>query len=153
MGLLKKAPSAPQVDRSILDELQKIDLFADLDVVHLTRVAPLVEMRTVKAGAQIVRQGTVAHEFYVIVSGSAEASVRGKKRVTYGPGEFFGEMAIIRRMQSATVVAEDEMRVGTIDAKAFAELMSDEPSIAIHMVENLIARLDDMVSRPAGQLL
>lgn len=154
MGLLKKGSNhTVVVDEAKLAELRKVDLFADLEESHLVRLSDLVEVRVTRAKEELVHEGSYAHEFFVIISGTADASVRGKKRMTLGPGEFFGELALVSHTQTATVVSEDEMRLGVIDAKAFKQLLEEEPSIAIHMVERLIFRLEDVISRPAGQML
>ena len=153
MGLLKKNVAAPEVDEAKMAELRQVDLFADLEESHLARVADLVEIKQTKTGEEIVREGIYSHEFFVIISGSADASIRGKKRMTLGPGEFFGELAIVNHTQTSTVVTEDEMRLGVLDAKEFKLMLEEEPTIAVHMVKSLILRLEDIISRPAGHLL
>lgn len=153
MGLLKRTAEVPEVDEAKIAELRRVDLFADLEESHLVRIADLVEIKQTQTGEELVREGAYSHEFFVIISGSADASVRGKKRMTLGPGEFFGELAIVNHTQTSTVVTEDEMRIGIIDAKEFKKLLQEESSIAVHMVQSLILRLEDIISRPAGSLL
>ncbi len=149
----RRRQEASQVSPELLGELKRIDLFADLAPDHLVHVAELVEKKVVRAGQEIVHEGTHTHEFYVVLSGTADATVRGKRRGIYGPGEFFGELAIMGHAQTASLVAEDEMRLGVIDAKEFKKLLETETTIAVHMVERLILRLEELVSRPMGQLL
>lgn len=136
----------------LAEELTKIDLFSEVPHKHLKAVAGIVEVRDVKASDEILREGRYSGEFFVIFAGSAEISVRGKHRWTLGPRDFFGEVAILGHSQSMTVTALDEMRVGAIDAKPFQRLLTAEPSIAVHMIQTLILRLDELTVRPVGQL-
>lgn len=137
----------------LLEELARVDLFSDLDPKHLKGVATHVEERAVRDGEEIVREGGYSAYFYVIFSGSADVSVRGKHRGTVGPGEFFGEVAMLGHTQSATVKALEPMRLGSIEAKEFYALLDSEPRIAVHLVESLILRLEEITVRPAGQLV
>ncbi len=152
MGFRRRQESI-QASPESLAELKRVDLFADLAPDHLAHVAELVEIKTIKAGQEIVREGTHTHEFYVVLRGTADATVRGKRRAVYGPGEFFGELAIIGHAQTASLIAEDEMRLGVIDAKEFKKLLDTESTIAVHMVQRLILRVEELVSRPVGQLI
>lgn len=153
MVFRKRNEDAPQVPSELLAELKGIDLFADLAPDHLAHVGGLVEIKSTRAGEEIVREGTHTYEFFVVLSGTADATIRGKRRTIFGPGEFFGELAIIGHTQTATVTAEDQMKLGVIDAKEFKTLLETEPSIAVHMVHRLILRLEELMDRPLGQLL
>ncbi|MCA1840529.1 MAG: cyclic nucleotide-binding domain-containing protein [Actinomycetota bacterium] len=135
-----------------LEDLRKIDLFSELDPLHLQSVAELVEIRTARKDEEIVREGTYSANLFVIFSGSARATVRNRPRSTFGPGEFFGELGMLGHTQSATVKAEDEMKLGAVDAKALKALLDEEPTIAVHMLQTLILRLEALMERPAGEL-
>lgn len=138
---------------NLLEDLAAVDLFADLDAKHLKGIAKLVEERSIRDGEEIVREGDYSHYFYVVFSGSADVSVRGKHRGAVGPREFFGELAMLGHTQSATVRAMEPMRLGVIDAKQFYSLLDSEPRIAVHLVESLILRLEEITVRPVGQLV
>lgn len=137
---------------ALIDELVKIDLFADLPPKHLKSIATHVETRSARDGEEIVREGAYSGDFFVIFSGSAEVSVRSKHRMTVGPGEFFGEVAILGHTQSSTVKALERMELGVIDAKEFFALLESEPKVAVHLAQALILRLEELTVRPAGQL-
>ena len=151
MGFRRK--EAQTVDHAFMEKLRKVDLFKDLSEDHLVVVAELVEERVIRADEEITREGAFDGDFYVVFSGDADISVRGKQRATVGPGEFFGEVAMLRRARSATVTARTEMELGVIDAQQLHELLDSEPRIAVHLVDALIARLEDLTTRPAGRLL
>lgn len=136
----------------IVEELVKQNLFKDVPIRHLKRIARLVDVRDVQEGEELLREGTHGTELFLVFSGSAEATARGRRRATWGPGEFFGELALLLHGESATVTAQTPMRLGAIGAREFKELIESEPSIAFHMLEALILRLEDMMVRPAGEL-
>lgn len=136
----------------LTDELTKQDLFKDVPHRHLKNISPLIQVRDVRGGEELIREGTHSTEFFLIFSGAAALSVRGKRRDTRGPGEFFGEIAIVGHNQATTVTALEPMRVGIIEAKSFASLLETEPSLAVHLLEALLLKLEDLLSRPAGEL-
>lgn len=134
-------------------QLGKVGLFEDLPKRHLKGVARLVEVRQVPKGEVLVREGTHTREFFVVFSGSAAVTVRGQRRDTIGPGEFFGELAILgHSARTATVTAIGPMRVGVIGARAFQDLLESEPRMALHMLQALSRRLEHLTVRPAGEL-
>lgn len=137
----------------IAEELTRLSIFRDLHPKQARRIAELIEERAAGEGEEIIHEGGHSGDFFIIFSGTAALTVRGKRRDTRGPGEFFGESAIIGHSQSYTVTTLDEMRFGAVDAKEFAELIQKEPSISMHILESLIARLDDFMTRPIGDLV
>ena len=149
---LRRHQEELEVDQEFFAKLRTIDLFSELDDSHLSKVAELVEPRKARAGEEIVREGTYSSELFVIFSGTARGTVRNRPRATFGPGDFFGELGMLAHTQSATVTAEDEMDLGAVDAKGLKALLDEEPTIAVHMVQTLILRLEALMERPAGEL-
>ena len=86
-------------------------------------------------------------------SGDADASVRGRHRWAHGPGDFFCEQSIIQHTQATTVKATTDMSIGVIDAKALKEVIESEPEFALHLIERLIFRLEEITTRPVGELI
>jgi len=100
------------------------------------------------AGTVLFKEGETGREMYVIQSGKVKISkqVRGEEQVLaiLGPGEFFGEMAILNnkpRSATATVVEESKMLV--IDPKTFELLLKNNIEIAIRMIKKLAQRLQE----------
>ncbi|MDO8672069.1 MAG: cyclic nucleotide-binding domain-containing protein [Dehalococcoidia bacterium] len=99
-----------------------------------------------KSGEPIFRQGDTGDCMYVIQEGQADViceedgqEVRVK---VLGKGEMFGEMAVVdHEVRSATVRASGEVRVLTIDRKTFLRRLHEDPSLAIHMVQIMSARI------------
>lgn len=83
---------------------------------------------------------------YVIQEGQAEVLVEEEGRETLikvlGKGDMFGEMAVVDRdVRSATVRALGKVRALTIDRKTFLRRLHEDPSLAIHMVQVMSARI------------
>ena len=100
------------------------------------------------SGTVLFKEGETGREMYVIQSGKVKISkqVRGEEQVLaiLGPGEFFGEMAILNnkpRSATATVVEESKMLV--IDPKTFELLLKNNIEIAIRMIKKLAQRLQE----------
>jgi CRP/FNR family cyclic AMP-dependent transcriptional regulator len=96
-------PGAP------LDALRRVGLFENLNGRELSQVARLFKLRTFPAGETVMREGSGGGSFYVIESGEASVLVRGEERAKLGPGDHFGEIALIdegARTASITAVSE-----------------------------------------------
>lgn len=92
------------------DALRRVRLFADLNKRELSEVARLFKPRTFAAGETVIREGSGGGAFYVIESGEATVLVRGEPRATLGPGDHFGEVALIDEgSRTATVTAQTEL--------------------------------------------
>ena len=110
-------------------------------------------------GEVIVRQGEVGDCMFVIQEGQAQVLMEkeGQEKLlrVAGEGELIGEMAIFEKeVRSATVRALGRARVLTIDKKNFLRRISEDPSIAFHIVETMSRRvreLSDKVARLKGE--
>ena len=90
--------------------LQRVPLFADLTKQEVQQIARLFKERRFAEGETVIQEGSGGAAFFVIASGEATVLVRGKKRTTLEPDDFFGEIAMIdegKRM--ATITADSEL--------------------------------------------
>jgi CRP-like cAMP-binding protein len=102
-----------------------------------------------KDGEVIIRQGEVGNSMYVIQEGQVEIlrekDGREVRLRTLGSGEIVGEMAIIdRQARSATVRALGEVRVLTVDKRTFLQRISEDPSVALRMLQDLSGRIREL---------
>jgi CRP/FNR family cyclic AMP-dependent transcriptional regulator len=111
--------------------LKAIPLFRNLSRRDLERLARWADDVDVKAGRHLVDQGAFAHEFMVIESGSAEVTVDGKHIADLGPGDFFGEMALLaEHRRTATVTATSDLRVIVMHEREFRAMEDRMPEVA-----------------------
>ena len=93
-----------------VEVVRGVRLFLDLDNKELSALAALFKRRTFAKGEVVIKEGSGGASFYVIESGEATVSIGGEPRATLGPGEYFGEVALIDEgVRIATVTAEDEL--------------------------------------------
>jgi CRP-like cAMP-binding protein len=102
----------------------------------------------VPAGKVLTVEGDIGREFFVIVSGKAEARRGGIRIATVGAGSFFGEMALLdQRPRSATVTTLEPTTVLVITSRSFNSLVSSMPSVDRKMLVVLAERLRDVETR------
>jgi CRP/FNR family transcriptional regulator, cyclic AMP receptor protein len=95
--------------------LKAIPVFASLDDETLNTVATFATETSVPAGKHLVKEGDYAYEFMAIEEGEADVSRDGRPVATLGPGEFFGEIAVLEKsLRTASVVARTPMRLVTL---------------------------------------
>jgi len=122
--------------------LQRVPLFADFDKGDLERLARSFKERTFEAGSTVAAEGKGGAGFFVIESGEASVSVRGEERGKLGPGDYFGEIALIDDgARSATVTADSDLRCYGLTSWEFRPLVESNASIAWQLLETLAKRL------------
>jgi CRP-like cAMP-binding protein len=124
--------------------LDGVPLFSLVAKRSKRSIAEQLESREVPAGEQLTVQGEHGREFFVVVSGSARCEVDGRAIRTFGPGSFFGELALLARgPRSATIVAETPMELLVLDRNDFTMLIRAEPYVAVKILASLAARLKE----------
>ena len=110
--------------------LRDVPLFARLSKHDLAMVAQMADEVDVREGEVLAREGDVGHEFFVIERGRAEVTRDGERLAELGPGDFFGEMALIsEERRTATVTALDAMRCVVMAGQAFRGLKRNQPAV------------------------
>ena len=122
--------------------IKGIPLFAGMTDDELADVADHLEERHVQAGEHLVSEGASGYFFFVIESGEASVSHGDEVVATLGPGDFFGEAAIIEnKRRSATVTATAPMTVLAMFGADFALLEARSPSVHALVRQALTERL------------
>ena len=113
-----------------LTMLSKVPLFADLGARDLAEVGRLADEVTVREGKVLAKEGAAAHEFFVILDGTV-AITKGSKHIRdMGPGDFFGELALIGRVpRTATATASTPVTLLVVGHREFTTLLSEQPRI------------------------
>jgi hypothetical protein len=108
--------------------LERIPIFAPLPAPQLELLAARVEPVEVTSGSKVIRQGDPGDRFYVVESGSFEVSVDGAEVGTLGPGDFFGEIALLRDVpRTATVTARADGRLLALGREEFLAAVTEYP--------------------------
>jgi CRP/FNR family transcriptional regulator, cyclic AMP receptor protein len=124
------------------DALRGISFFEGFSDEELQRVADLADDVEAEQGALLIDQGRVGLECYVVLSGRAGVYAGEEHIATIEPGAMVGEMALVEhRPRNASVVAETPMRLISLDAKSFKELLETMPKVHDRVMETLSARL------------
>lgn len=125
-----------------VDLLQRVPLFADLDRHHLERMARSFKERKFGAGDTIAAEGKGGVGFFVIADGSAKVTVDGHERASLGPGDYFGEVALIDEgSRSATVIADTDLRCYGMTPWDFRPLVEMNAEIAWKLLQAMAKRL------------
>lgn len=131
-----------------LQHLANVKMFSSLNKKELGVIEKAADLVKVKPGAEIVTEGKIGHEFYLILSGEASVK-RGRRKVaTLGPGNYFGEMALLDRgPRSATIVAETDMELAVISQREFMAVLDRIPPVAHKLLVSMAARLREADSK------
>ncbi|MGZ6963354.1 MAG: Crp/Fnr family transcriptional regulator [Acidimicrobiia bacterium] len=131
-----------------IDLLRSLWLFERCSRKELEAIARVTTLLDVPAGRVLARQGQAGQECFVIVSGKVEAKRSDTRVGDLGPGQFFGEMALLERQpRVATVIVTEPTTVLVLTAKAFEDLVTTMPSVDRKMLVVLAHRLRDLENR------
>ena len=131
-----------RIPREVLEHFERIPLFSGVSKKGLRMIVSSADEITVREGKDLVREGEHGRHLYVIVDGSAGVVRGGRKVATLGPGDFFGELALISGApRSATVTTETDTTVMVLDPRRFDVVMDEEPRVAKAIMATMADRL------------
>jgi CRP-like cAMP-binding protein len=129
-------------NRTKIEALGRVPLFEGLSKRELGAVASVTDDLTVDAGTVLCRDGRLGREFFVVLDGTAEVTKNGERLATRGPGEFFGEIALIATTtRTATVTALTPLRCFVLTSQQFGGLLAQNPSVERKVLVALAERL------------
>ncbi|MGH2396022.1 MAG: cyclic nucleotide-binding domain-containing protein [bacterium] len=129
---------------SHLDHLKKVPIFRDLPRKELEWISRSLKERVYEPGAVIVKQGDPGVGFFLIAEGNVEVTHNSHKLREMGPGEFFGEMALMEdRTRTATVTAKTRTKCLQLVRWDFRALLKENPELAVKMLEVVVRRMRD----------
>ncbi len=134
-----------------LELLRSVPFLASLPAPTVERLAGKLVLIRLAVGSEVFRQGDPGDRFYIVRDGRATLAVDGRPVSTLGPGDFFGEIAILRdTTRTATVSAASELELFALDRASFlsAVVGSSERSVAEGVVDERLSRARP--SRPHG---
>jgi CRP/FNR family transcriptional regulator, cyclic AMP receptor protein len=111
--------------------LKSIPLFAELSDRERAQVARWTDEVDVAEGKHLVEEGQFAYEFFVIEEGTADVRHGEETVASLGPGDFFGEIALLEHIRrTASVVAASPMRAIVMFARDFRAMEAELPGVA-----------------------
>ena len=126
------------------DMLGQIPLFRGLSKKDAKHVASLMTPVEVKEGRVLARQGDVGREFFVIREGHAVVERDGAVVNTLGPGDWFGEIALLdNARRAATVTAKTDMQLEVLTRTEFSELLDTAPGVSRQLLKGLAHILEE----------
>jgi voltage-gated potassium channel len=125
--------------------ISRVPLFVELDATEISNIMELLRAQVVEPGEVIMRAGDAARSMYFIAAGEVDIEIRGRKdHVRLGVGQFFGEVALLRRTRrTATVTAVTRTNLLGLDAHDLHALMQRDSRIA--------DRIKDVVEKRVGK--
>ena len=133
----------------------KLQLIADVPMFsactkqEIKRIASLANRMEVAGGQTLTNEGDRGKEFFIIAEGDANVTVRGDQVATLGPGDFFGETALLDPgPRTATVTAATPMVVYKVEGEDFRSLLIDVPFIARNILRGIARRMRELTEAP-----
>jgi CRP-like cAMP-binding protein len=119
-----------------------VPLFSDLERKEAEQLARTFKERTFAAGDVIAAEGQRGIGFFVIETGNAKVTRGGEDRVTLGPGDYFGEIALIDDgPRTATVTADTDLKCWGLTSWEFKPLVETNAEIAWKLLEGMAKRV------------
>jgi CRP/FNR family transcriptional regulator, cyclic AMP receptor protein len=127
---------------SAASALERVPLLSGMNDRARGRLAKTMKDRTFKQGREVVAEGRTGAGFFLIIEGHAVVTIGGEVIRTLGPGDYFGEMALLHGgPRSATVTAQTELTCLTISSWGFKAFVQEHPQVAWDMLQKLAERL------------
>ncbi|HLI53716.1 MAG TPA: cyclic nucleotide-binding domain-containing protein [Acidimicrobiales bacterium] len=131
-----------------LELLSKVRMFSSLNRKELRLIARTSDVIQVPKGTEIVTEGKLGHEFYLILSGSASVRRGGRKVASLSTGDYFGEMALLDKgPRTASIVAEEDCELLLLGQREFMSVLDQVPPVAHKLLVNMASRLREADSR------
>jgi putative peptide zinc metalloprotease protein len=129
--------------REALATLRAVPLWAELPAARLLEVARALRAEEFSRGAQVVHQGEAGDRFYLVARGAFEVLVDNRPQVRLGPGDYFGERALLHRTpRAATVIAVEPGRLFVLERDAFDTLLASDLAVRARLETALAYRAE-----------
>jgi CRP/FNR family transcriptional regulator, cyclic AMP receptor protein len=126
----------------MVEQLSGVDLFSTCTSRELTLIARVTEERSVEVGTAVVEQGAAGSQLYLIVAGQAEVVRDGRSVAQLGPGQYFGELAVLDGApRGATVTATSQLELLVLGQREVAAVLDEWPGVSRKLLVTLAARL------------
>ena len=128
--------------RASVTTLKRVPLFAGLDERDLEQIADVMQERHFEAGSTVTREGAAGVGFFIVEQGEAEVTIAGEPRRRIGPGDYFGEIALLTDSpRTATITASTELMCYGMTPWDFKPLVETNSAIAWKLLTTMAERL------------
>jgi CRP/FNR family cyclic AMP-dependent transcriptional regulator len=125
--------------------LAKIPMFQACSKRELATIARAATVIDVEEGKRLTVEGAIGKEFFLILEGKADVKRNGRSVASLGPGEFFGELALLdNSRRDATVTAKTPMEVLVVNQREFNSLLEQSPALTRKLLVGMARRLHDL---------
>jgi CRP/FNR family transcriptional regulator, cyclic AMP receptor protein len=129
--------------------LKRVPLFEGLSRKELAELARAADDLEVPEGQVLTREGETGQEFFVIVDGDVDVTIKGKHIASRDGGEFIGEIALLEDIpRTATVTATSPVRLFVLTRQDFRRLVDASPSVEQKVMRALARRVADLSADP-----
>ena len=133
------------VPAATLSDLAVVPIFRSLSDADLEQLAGWFEVKDVSAGVRLVGEGATGYSFFVLSEGEVAVTAGGSDVASLGPGDFFGEMALLGSgRRQATVTTTSPARVLVLFGEEFRRLQAAHPGIAAQLEAAMEKRLEQL---------
>jgi CRP-like cAMP-binding protein len=124
----------------VTDDLRRVPLFSELNQRQLGRLGRRFRERRLEAGMSVVQEGKMSGVgFFIISQGTAIVTVGEKQVAQLGPGDYFGEVAMITGQErTATVTAESSLRCLEIPFWDFRDFALENPDVTWKLLQHVV---------------
>ena len=130
------------VAKASAETLKKVPIFADLDSRELDQISGSMRERRFAAGDTVTQEGAGGAGFFIVESGTADVSVDGTARGSIGPGDYFGEIALLTGSdRTATITATSDMLCYGMTPWDFRPLVESNSAIAWKLLTAMAEKL------------
>jgi CRP/FNR family transcriptional regulator, cyclic AMP receptor protein len=137
--------------KDVAERLAGVPIFAGCSRKELLTIAKVVRTIEHDPGDAIAEEGQPGAGLFVIEEGEADVTIGGRTINHLGPGDFFGELALLDGgPRTATVVATTPMQLFALTEWVFRGLLVEHPSIAFHALEAVAGRLRQATASATG---
>jgi CRP-like cAMP-binding protein len=125
-----------------LERIAQVPLFARCSKRELGQIGTLADEVELPEGTVAVKEGEYGQEFYILESGTAKVTRKGKLVAKLGPGDFFGEIALLHHApRNATVTTTSPVEALVVSHRDFTSLLATSPQIQAKILQALAERL------------
>ena len=130
-----------------VETLRNVPLFAELDDRELEQLSRQMHERRFPEGADVTSEGAGGAGFFVIAEGNADVAVAGEHRASIGPGDFFGEIALIDTgVRTASITAATDLLCYGLTPWEFRPFVEEHPKVAWALLQTMARRLREAQS-------